>query len=74
MNAKNSVFVICVEAIIYLLLQNLHDCTFNFYVKEAGFFNILSETSENMFHDCFPMKFVFTYNISLMWCEINSKH
>ena len=28
MNAKVSVFVICVEAIIYLLLYNLHDCTF----------------------------------------------
>ena len=29
MNAKISVFVICVEAIIYLLLYNLLDCTFN---------------------------------------------
>ena len=28
MNAKKSVFVICVEAIIYLLLYDLHDCTF----------------------------------------------
>ena len=28
MNAKISVFVIRVEAIIYLLLHNLHDCTF----------------------------------------------
>ena len=28
MNAKVSVFVICVKAIIYLLLYNLHDCTF----------------------------------------------
>ena len=28
MNAKISVFVVCVEAIIYLLLYNLHDCTF----------------------------------------------
>ena len=28
MNAKISVFVICVEAIIHLLLYNLHDCTF----------------------------------------------
>ena len=27
-NAKMSVFVICVETIIYLLLYNLHDCTF----------------------------------------------
>ena len=29
MNAKMSVFVICVESIIYLSLYNLHDCTFN---------------------------------------------
>ena len=29
MNAKISVFVIFVKAIIYLLLYNLHDCTFN---------------------------------------------
>ena len=28
MNAKVLVFVICVEAIIYLLLYNLHDCAF----------------------------------------------
>ena len=28
MNAKISMFVICDEAIIYLLLYNLHDCTF----------------------------------------------
>ena len=28
MNAKISEFVICAEAIIYLLLRNLHDCTF----------------------------------------------
>ena len=29
MNAKISVFVICAEEIIYLLLYNLHDYTFN---------------------------------------------
>ena len=28
MNAKISVFAFCVEVIIYLLLHNLHDCTF----------------------------------------------
>ena len=28
MNAKVSVFVICVEEITYFLLYNLHDCTF----------------------------------------------
>ena len=29
MIAKVSVFDICVEAIIYLLLYDLHDCTFS---------------------------------------------
>ena len=29
MKAKNPVFVIYVEVIIYLLLYNLHNCTFN---------------------------------------------
>ena len=34
MNAKISVFAICVEAIIYLLLYNLHDYTFkDFFSK-----------------------------------------
>ena len=28
MNVKISVFVTCAKAIIYLLLYNLHDCTF----------------------------------------------
>ena len=32
MYAKISVFVICIEVIIYLLLYNLHDCTFNFKI------------------------------------------
>ena len=30
MKAKTSVFDICVEAVMYLLLYNLHDCTFNY--------------------------------------------
>ena len=32
MNVKISAFVICVEAIICLLLYNLHDCNFNISV------------------------------------------
>ena len=28
-NFCENVFVICVEAIVYLLLHNLHDCTLN---------------------------------------------
>ena len=30
MNAKISVLVICVGAIVHLLLHTLHDCTFKF--------------------------------------------
>ena len=33
MNAKISVFVISVEAIRYLLLYNLHDCTFELKIE-----------------------------------------
>ena len=35
MNAKISVFLICVEEIMYLLLCNLYDCTFNNNVRES---------------------------------------
>ena len=33
MNAKTSVFVIYVEAIIHLFLNNLHGCTFRYLFK-----------------------------------------
>ena len=36
MNAKISMIVIRVEAIINLLLRNLHDCTFKIVLKEKG--------------------------------------
>ena len=50
MNAKISLFVICVEAVIYLL-YNLHDCTFNVmtfikHVDVAG----LRSTFSDVFH------------------------
>ena len=37
MNAKIPVFVICVSAIIYLLLYNLHDCTFKKINRRENF-------------------------------------
>ena len=37
MNAKISVFFICVEVIIYLLLHNLHDCTFKALLDNRNF-------------------------------------
>ena len=38
MNAETSVFVICIEAITYLLLYNLHDCTPKSQCFEKQFF------------------------------------
>ena len=35
MNAKIAVFVICVEEIIYFLLYNLHNYTFNVCLPQA---------------------------------------
>ena len=37
MNVKISVFVTCAEGIIYLLLNNLHDCTFNNFILKNHF-------------------------------------
>ena len=37
MNAKIPVFVICVEAIIYFLLYNLHDCNFKILFQTGDF-------------------------------------
>ena len=37
-NAKISVPAICVEALIYLLLYDLHDCSFNIVRKLRRFF------------------------------------
>ena len=37
MNAKIPVFAIRVEAVIYLLLYNLYDCTFNKRAKAPVF-------------------------------------
>ena len=34
-NAKISVFLVCVEAIVYLLLYNLDGCTFNIYRRSS---------------------------------------
>ena len=37
MHAKISVFVICVEVIMYLLLHNFYDCTFKYLLPYAQF-------------------------------------
>ena len=40
MNVKMLVFVICVKAIIYFFLYNLHDCTHNLVCYTGGFENL----------------------------------
>ena len=41
MNEKlSSVFFICVEAIIYLILYNFHDCTFKIF---TGKFSVITQ-------------------------------
>ena len=40
MNVKMLAFVICVGAIIYFLLYNLHDCTHNLVCYRGGFENL----------------------------------
>ena len=49
MNAKISVFVICVEAIIYLLLYDLHEYTFE----------SLNSVITTLFHSSFVKKRYF---------------
>ena len=43
MNVKDSVFVICVEAIIFLLLYNLHECAFKTFKTGERTFNKVSK-------------------------------
>ena len=70
MNAEISVFVLCVEAIIYLLLYNLHDCTFkNFakltgkhlylslFFKDASGLQSIALLKQRLRYSCFPVNF-----------------
>ena len=38
MNVKISLFVVCIEAIVYLLLYDLHDCTFKLHTLTPSIF------------------------------------
>ena len=49
MNEKISVFVICVETIIYLLLHNLHDCDFKGAATDMRYF-ARSKFSRSLVH------------------------
>ena len=54
MNAKISVFVICVEAIIYLLLHNLYGFTFKFETDFPENKNPFQKTGVHYFHTKLP--------------------
>ena len=58
-NVKISVFAICVEAIMYLLLYNLHDCTFKMIFHHVTaiftFFNHLYYQLNWKLHFCLSM-------------------
>ena len=48
-NAKISVFVICVKAIMYFLLYNLHDCTFNDLMIKVRKFSLFRDDTFRTF-------------------------
>ena len=52
-NARISVFVICVEMIVYLLLYNLHDCTFKtfkIFLSEKNYLTCLKASLWSYFY------------------------
>ena len=66
MNAKISIFVICVEAIRYLLLHNLLDCTFKKNVDRVSRFlkygknhNIGFEMKEHLYIQYLSIRYLF---------------
>ena len=44
MNAKISVLVICIEAILYLLLNHLYDCIFTILLTINFFLRLMSDS------------------------------
>ena len=59
-DAKILIIVICVEATIYLLLYNLHGCTFFFLILDG--YEHLSMSlqlylKKRLWHRCFPVNF-----------------
>ena len=64
MNSQISLVVICVEVIIYLLLYNLHDHTFN--QKHSVEWLLLE-----MFVDLFIVRYIINKNHSNTFLSIN---
>ena len=56
MNAKTSVFFICVETVIYLLQYDFNDCIFNTYKAVLTFKRIKSESDLKVGHNFKLMK------------------
>ena len=67
-NAKNSVFVICVEAIIYLLLYNLRDCTFKFLQEFVFCFCCINLLQALLY---FIIRCIIWLNESMLWKRKN---
>ena len=68
MNAKISVFVICVETIIYSLVYKLHDCTFKGKTYFCSIIKILTKLSQMKFrgsHRRFSVKKSVLKNCSI---------
>ena len=59
MNAKISIFVICVEAIIYLSLHNFHDCTFKHTDFNLSYRLIMDLSSQRATFVLFYLKTLF---------------
>ena len=57
MNAKISAFVVRVEAIIYLILHNLHDCTFK---RKSYFFKRKSYDIKRKYYDIRQVSLIFS--------------
>ena len=77
MNAKISVFAICVEVIIYLLLYNLHDCTLK-NCKLPGRDTEQERRETALFRPCNKADFIIQYinqesNQSLPAASINKR-
>ena len=67
MNLKHSVFVICVEAIIYLLSCILHDCTFK--LRDNRILRCCCELRNHSFQsiDFDLTKHVLVFNVNHRW-------
>ena len=78
MNVNISVFIFCVEVIIYLLLDNLHDCTFKeqfwtiYHFTTVNITNLLKNWIFNFEH--WDSYLRISYTINLPVSIISKKH